>query len=152
RRSRMRSFAVLAVITFVTPLTAADSSSAIALRGARMLPVSGEPIDEGVLVVRDGKIVAVGPRGTPIPDGVTARDLPPGSDVIPGLVDSHSHIGIYPRPSVPAHGDGNEMSGPVQGGLRALDAVWPDDPGIRMATAGGITTANIMPGSGNVIG
>src|SRR5262249_17510787 len=53
---------------------------------------------------------------------------------------------------VPAHGDGNESSGPVQSGLRALDAIYPDDPGIRMATAGGVTTANIMPGSGNVIG
>src|SRR5436190_1733284 len=56
------------------------------------------------------------------------------------------------HPPLPAHGDGNETTGPVQGGLRALDAVWPDDPGIRMATAGGITTANIMPGSGNTIG
>jgi imidazolonepropionase-like amidohydrolase len=44
------------------------------------------------------------------------------------------------------------MSGPVQPGLRALDAVWPDDPGFRMAVAGGVTVANIMPGSGNVIG
>ncbi|MFO0846067.1 MAG: amidohydrolase family protein, partial [Gemmataceae bacterium] len=59
---------------------------------------------------------------------------------------------IYPRPSVPAHSDGNEGSGAVQSGLRALDAIWPDDPGIRMAITGGITTANIMPGSGNVIG
>ena len=53
---------------------------------------------------------------------------------------------------MPANGDGNEMSGPVQPALRALDAIYPDDPGIRMAVAGGVTTANIMPGSGNVIG
>src|SRR5947208_7125896 len=72
--------------------------------------------------------------------------------IMPGLVYTHSHIGIYPRHSVPANGDGNEMTGPVQPGLRALDAIYPDDPGIRMAVAGGITTANIMPGSGNVIG
>src|SRR5205085_2887952 len=45
-----------------------------------------------------------------------------------------------------------EMTGPVQSGLRALDAISPDDPGIRMAVTGGVTTANIMPGSGNVIG
>src|SRR5262249_14407028 len=56
------------------------------------------------------------------------------------------------RPHVAANGDGNEGSGPVQPGIRALDAVHPDDPGIRMALAGGVTTANIMPGSGNVIG
>ncbi|MFT3883168.1 MAG: amidohydrolase family protein [Gemmatales bacterium] len=53
---------------------------------------------------------------------------------------------------MPAHADGNEGSGPVQPGLRAIDAVYPDDPGVRMALAGGVTTANIMPGSGNVIG
>src|SRR5262249_60907643 len=52
----------------------------------------------------------------------------------------------------PAHEDGNEGSGPVQSGLRALDAIYPDDPGIHMAVAGGVTTANIMPGSANVIG
>jgi imidazolonepropionase-like amidohydrolase len=79
------------------------------------------------------------------------RDLD-GLTVIPGMVDTHSHIGIYPRPHVPANSDGNEMSGPVQSGLRALDAIYADDPGIHMAVAGGITTANIMPGSGNVIG
>src|SRR5205823_4557555 len=120
--------------------------------GARIHTAVGEPIDNGVLVVKAGKIVAVGSqRDVAAPVGAKAVDLA-GKVVIPGLVDTHSHIGIYPRPSVPAHGDGNEMSGPVQGGLRALDAVWPDDPGIRMATAGGVTTANIMPGSGNVIG
>src|SRR5205085_5066247 len=72
--------------------------------------------------------------------------------IIPGLVDTHSHIGIYPRPHVSAHQDGNESTGAAQPGLRAIDAIYPDDPGIRMALAGGITTANIMPGSGNVIG
>src|SRR5262249_47560579 len=75
-----------------------------------------------------------------------------GKTIIPGLVDTHSHVGIYPKPAVPAHSDGNEGSGAVQSGLRAIDAIWPDDPGIRMAVAGGVTTANIMPGSGNVIG
>ncbi len=72
--------------------------------------------------------------------------------IIPGLVDSHSHIGVYPRPSVEAHSDGNEMTGAAQPALRALDALWPGDPGIRMARAGGVTTANVMPGSGNAIG
>src|SRR5439155_10495549 len=82
----------------------------LAFRGARILPVSGEPIDDGVFIVHKGKVVAVGPKGTRIPDGADVRDVP-GTVIIPGLVDTHSHIGIYPRPSVPAHGDGNEMSG-----------------------------------------
>jgi imidazolonepropionase-like amidohydrolase len=144
---------VLAVLAVIAPLGLSDTPpSILAFRGARILPVVGEPIADGVLVVRDGKIAAIGPKGTAIPAGAVVRDLPAGTVIIPGLVDSHSHIGIYPRPGVPANSDGNEMSGPVQGGLRALDAVWPDDPGIRMATSGGLTMANIMPGSGNAIG
>jgi imidazolonepropionase-like amidohydrolase len=104
------------------------------------------------LVVRDGKFVAVGKTGeVDVPEGAEVVDLK-GRFVIPGLVDSHSHIGIYPKPGIEAHSDGNEMTGPTQPGLRALDAIWPDDPGIKMALAGGVTTANIMPGSGNAIG
>ena len=72
--------------------------------------------------------------------------------IIPGRVDSHSHLGVYSRPGVEANSDGNEMTGPVQGIVRALDSLNPFDPGIRMANAGGVTAANIMPGSGNVIG
>jgi imidazolonepropionase-like amidohydrolase len=124
----------------------------VVYRGARILTAVGAPIEHGVLIVRHGKIVDVGPEGkVEVPEGATVRDLA-GKVIIPGLVDTHSHIGVYARPHVPANGDGNEMSGPVQAGIRALDAVYPDDPGIRMAQAGGVTTANIMPGSGNVIG
>jgi imidazolonepropionase-like amidohydrolase len=125
---------------------------AVAYRGARICTAAGAPIDKGTLLVLGGKITAVGPDAdTPVPDDATVVDLT-GKTIIPGLVDTHSHIGIWPRPHVPAHEDGNEGSGPVQAGLRAIDAIQPDDPGIRMAVAGGVTTANIMPGSGNVIG
>lgn len=108
-----------------------------------------KPLEKATLIVRSGKIVAVG--ADKIPDGATVTDLK-GAVIIPGLVDTHSHIGLYAKPNVSAHSDGNEMSGPVQGIVRAGDSVWPGDPGIRMARAGGVTTANIMPGSGNVIG
>jgi imidazolonepropionase-like amidohydrolase len=123
----------------------------IAFRGATLHPVVGPKIDNGVLVIHKGKIGAIGGPDTAIPPGAKIIDAA-GKTIIPGLVDTHSHIGIYARPGVPAHSDGNEGSGAVQSGLRAEDAVYPDDPGIRMAVAGGITTANIMPGSGNVIG
>ena len=122
-----------------------------AYKGARLLTAAGAPIDNGVLIVHKGKIVAVGGPDTKIPIDATVVDMT-GKTIIPGLVDTHSHIGIYPRPHVPANSDGNEGSGAVQSGLRAIDAITPDDPGIRMAVAGGVTTANIMPGSGNVIG
>src|SRR5215207_481909 len=73
--------------------------------------------------------------------------------IIPGLVDTHSHLGLFGRPGgLGTPGDGNEGSGPIQPGLRALDAVNAMEPSIRMATAGGVTCANIMPGSGNAIG
>ncbi|HZT82733.1 MAG TPA: amidohydrolase, partial [Gemmataceae bacterium] len=130
----------------------APAGAPLAFRNARILTAAGDPIAKGTLVIHKGKIIAVGPEGkTAIPEGAVVRDLA-GKTIIPGLVDTHSHIGIWSRPHVPANEDGNEGSGPVQSGLRALDAINPDDPGIRMATAGGITTANIMPGSGNVIG
>jgi imidazolonepropionase-like amidohydrolase len=121
-------------------------------KGARILTAVGGPIADGVLVIRGKKIAAVGRAADiAVSEGATVVDVS-GKVIIPGLVDTHSHLGVYPRPHVQANSDGNEGSGPVQAGIRAIDAVQPDDPGIRMATAGGVTTANIMPGSGNVIG
>ena len=154
----MRSFCLstlalsLPVVLILTPSGAAAADRTIAYRGSRILTAAGAPIDKGVLLVRGDKIIAVGAEADmPIPDDAKSIDLG-GKTIIPGLVDTHSHIGIWPRPHVAAHNDGNEGSGPVQSALRALDAIQPDDPGIRMAVAGGVTTANIMPGSANVIG
>ncbi len=124
----------------------------LAIRGGRVYPISGPPIEHGVLVVANGKIVAVGEEGKiKIPRGATVEDAT-GKIVMPGIVDSHSHIGIIANPLAQDSGDANESSGPIEPGLRAMDAIDPADPNIRMATAGGITTANIMPGSGNVMG
>ncbi|HVJ81947.1 MAG TPA: amidohydrolase family protein [Planctomycetia bacterium] len=118
--------------------------------GAQIHAANGQVYSPGVLVIQDGKIVAVGPQATtPIPGGaqfVSVERL----TIIPGLVDTHSHLGLFGRGG--GGGDGNEMSGPVQTSGRAADAINPMEAGIRMATAGGVTTANIMPGSGNVIG
>jgi imidazolonepropionase-like amidohydrolase len=123
----------------------------LVFQGATIHTAEGPPIFDGVLIIDKGKIQAVGDAKTPIPAGAKIIDAR-GKLIIPGLVDSHSHIGIFSRPGVTANVDGNEGSGPVQSALRAIDAVNPDDPGIRMAVAGGVTCANIMPGSGNVIG
>lgn len=143
---------VAVLIVALLPVTGWAQDKPLALQHARIHTASGPVIEDGTLVIHQGKIVAVGASSeVKVPDGAETRDLQ-GSVIIPGLVDTHSHVGIFPRPSVAAHGDGNEGSGPVQPGLRALDAIWPEDPGIRMALSGGVTTANIMPGSGNVIG
>ncbi len=127
------------------------TAKAIAFTGATLHTAAGKPIAEGVLVIQGGKILAVGGKETPIPAGAEVIDVA-GKVILPGLVDTHSHVGVYAKPGVPAHSDGNEGSGPVQSAVRALDSIFPGDPGIRMAVAGGVTTANIMPGSGNVIG
>ena len=143
----------LAVVLVVICAVGAEADTgAVVYKGARILTAAGPAIENGILVVQGGKIVAIGKKSElALPDPATVRDLS-GKTIIPGLVDTHSHIGIYPRPAVPANSDGNESTGPVQSGLRTIDSIYPDDPGIRMAVAGGVTTANIMPGSANVIG
>ncbi len=120
----MRHLGLLAlVVSLPLIFTLATSGNApadrpIAYRGARILTAAGAPIDKGVLIVRRDKIVAVGADAeTAIPEGAEVIDLT-GKTIVPGLVDTHSHIGIWPRPHVPAHNDGNEGSGPVQSALR----------------------------------
>jgi imidazolonepropionase-like amidohydrolase len=140
------------LILLATWCTGADPSETLVFRGATIWPASGAPIENGILVVQDGKIIAIGAADqVTVPPDARVLDMS-GKTIIPGLVDTHSHIGIYPRPAVPANQDGNEATGPVTPGIRAMDAIDPDDPGIRMALSGGVTTANIMPGSSNVIG
>jgi imidazolonepropionase-like amidohydrolase len=144
-----------AVLLFTSPRLAGQEPTmreTLVVRGAEIYPVSGPPIPHGVLVVANGKIVAVGEEGKiAIPAGAKIHDAN-GKVLMPGIVDSHSHIGIAPNPLVADSSDNNEMTGPIEPALRALDAIDPADPNIRMATAGGVTTANILPGSGNVMG
>jgi imidazolonepropionase-like amidohydrolase len=147
---------ILAILVLALPSAAAlagDPPPAVVVyRGARILTAAGAVFDPGALVVSEGKIADIGPaKAVAVPKGAKVEDVS-GKVIIPGLVDSHSHLGVYSRPAVAANSDGNEMTGPVQGIVRALDSLNPFDPGIRMANAGGVTAANIMPGSGNVIG
>ena len=143
---------VLSSFVSLAPAQTAHDESVLVVRGARILPITAPPIAQGVLVIQGGKIVALGEEGkVSIPAGAKVQDAT-GKVIMPGIVDSHSHIGIDANPVVSDSQDANEGSGPVQPALRALDAIDPADPNIRIATSGGITTANIMPGSGNVMG
>ena len=97
---------------------AADEPAIVFTNATVYTGVAEKPVENATLIVRAGKVVRV--SRDELPAGAEVRDLN-GAVIIPGLVDTHSHIGIYPKPAVPAHSDGNEMSGPVQSGIRALD-------------------------------
>lgn len=135
-------FARLGVALLSLATATGASGETHAFINARIIPIAGAPIDKGTLVVTDGKIVAVGADGAvKIPSGASTVDLG-GKTVMPGLVDSHSHIGS------PAGGD---SSAPIQPDVRVLDAIDVRAMSIRRAQAGGITTANVMPGSGHLL-
>ncbi len=113
-----------------------------AFRGARILTMAGAPIEDGTLVVDGGRIVAVGPTArVRIPAGAAVTDVR-GKVLMPGLVDTHSHIGQV---------EGADRSDPIQGDVRVLDAINPRADNIQRAQAGGITTVNVMPGSGHLM-
>lgn len=114
----------------------------LAFTGAQIIPIVGEPIANGVLVVQHGKILAVGAAGSvAIPVGAEIREAT-GKVLMPGLVDSHSHIG---------GGSGGDGSSPIQPDARVLDSIDARSPSIQKAQSGGITTVNVMPGSGHLI-
>jgi imidazolonepropionase-like amidohydrolase len=116
---------------------------------ATILTGTGQRLDDASLFIADGKIVFVGEGDAPA--GVTTIDAG-GRWVTPGLIDVHSHLGVYPSPGVKAHSDGNEMTNPTTPNVWAEHSIWPQDPGFSRALAGGITTLQILPGSGNLIG
>jgi imidazolonepropionase-like amidohydrolase len=120
----------------------AAQSEPIAFTGGEIMPVSQDPISNGVLVIEDGKILRVGESGrTRIPRDAEIVDVS-GLVIVPGFVDTHSHIGE------PAGGD---RSGPIQPEARVLDSLNVRDAGFRRALAGGLTTVHVMSGSGHLM-
>ncbi|HKT14276.1 MAG TPA: amidohydrolase [Allosphingosinicella sp.] len=123
-----------------------------AIVGATILTGEGQRIDNGTIVMADGIVRAVGGADTPVPEGAVRYDAR-GKWVTPGVIDVHSHLGVYPSPFVAAHEDGNEATGPVRAEVWAEHSVWPQDPGFTRALVnGGITTLQILPGSANLFG
>ncbi len=119
------------------------------ITNATVLTGTGERLEGASLFMSDGTIAWVGEGEAP--DGVTVIDAE-GRWVTPGLIDVHSHLGVYPSPGVAAHSDGNEMTSPVTANVWAEHSIWPQDPGFSRALAGGITSLQVLPGSANLIG
>ncbi|MEQ8204977.1 MAG: amidohydrolase, partial [Woeseia sp.] len=127
------------------PLPATDTL----LSGATVLTGTGERLEDADVLLQNGRIVAVG-QGIKAPDA--ERVDASGLWVTPGIIDVHSHLGVYPSPGVDAHSDGNEATAANTAEVWAEHSVWPQDPGFIAALAGGITSLQILPGSANLFG
>ncbi len=124
----------------------------VVVRHATVMPASGPAIEDGAVAFADGKILAVGrdadvatPPGAEEVDGT-------GLYVTPGVIDAHSHLGVYASPDTTSTSDGNEATAPVTAEVSAEHSFWPQDPGLRRAAAGGVTSLLVLPGSANLIG
>ena len=119
------------------------------LTGATILTGTGDRLDDADILLVAGRIAEIG-------SGLSAADADivdaTGKWVTPGVIDVHSHLGVYPSPGTSSHSDGNEMTAPVTAQVWAEHSVWPQDPGFTTALAGGVTAMQVLPGSANLIG
>ncbi len=131
--------------TYIVP-----KSGAILIKGATVLTGTGQRLEHTDVLLANGKIESIG-TDLGVPAGAISVDAS-GKWLTPGIIDVHSHLGVYASPAVEAHSDGNEMTSPVTANVWAEHSVWPQDPGFEKALEGGVTTMQILPGSGNLIG
>jgi imidazolonepropionase-like amidohydrolase len=137
----MKKFCYLFIASIFLCVSAFAQEKPIAFLNAKIIPIVGAPIEQGILIVQNGKITAVGDaRTVRLAADLQKIDLQ-GKVIMPGLIDTHSHI------AEPAGADG---SGPIQPDVRILDSVNARAASIQRAQSGGITTANVMPGSGSL--
>ena len=129
---------------------AAPTANPVVVRNVHMLTGTGEELEAADILVEDGKISKLG-AGLSAPSNAEVVDGR-GKWLTPGIIDVHSHMGVYPNPSIPSHSDGNEAVAPNTAEVWAEHSVWPQDPNFEKAIAGGITTAQILPGSANLFG
>jgi imidazolonepropionase-like amidohydrolase len=120
------------------------------IRGGTVMTATGQVIPNGEVLMVDGRIAAVG-TGLQAPADVVVVDAT-GKYVTPGVIDTHSHLGVYASPGVQAHSDGNEATSPNTAEVWAEHSVWPQDPGFVRALEGGVTSMQILPGSANLFG
>ena len=133
------------------PTATPKQQRAVLLKNARLWIGNGQVIERGYVLFKDGRITSIGDGKSPPAAGAQIIDAG-GKVITPGLIDTHSHLGVYPSPHAAAHRDGNEATSPNTAEVRAIDGFWPQDPGIERAVAGGVTTIQVLPGSANLIG
>ena len=122
----------------------------IAITNGKVLTITQGTLERGTVLVEDGRIAAVG-EGIAAPAGAEVYDAT-GKVVMPGLIDAHCHVGLFPDGIGWDYADGNEMTDPVTPHMRALDALHPEDLAFKELVAAGVTTVLTGPGSGNLIG
>ena len=125
-------------------------STPTVIRNVTIMTAAGPTIRNGAILLRDGKIVSVGAT-VDAPPGTTVIDAT-GKYVTPGIIDVHSHLGVYAAPGGDALSDGNEATNPTTPYVWAEHSVWPQDPQFPRNLAGGVTTLQVLPGSANLIG
>ncbi len=128
----------------------AQTAAPVLIRGATVLTGTGARVDRGDVLIVEGKVAAVG-HDLEVPAGARIVDAH-DRWVTPGIIDIHSHLGVYPSPSTNGNNDGNEATSPNTANVWAEHSVWPQDPGFFTALAGGVTTLEILPGSANLFG
>lgn len=125
-------------------------SPPVLIRNATILTAAGPELPHTSILISDGKIAAVGTQG-PLPNGATVVDAT-GKFVTPGIIDAHSHLGVYAAPGTESQNDGNEATDPVTAQVWAEHSFWPQDPQIPLSIAGGVTVIQVLPGSANLVG
>ncbi len=122
----------------------------LAITNARLYPITQAPIEKGILLIQDGKVVGIG-ANLEIPVGAQVFDVQ-GAVVMPGFVDAHTHVGLWGEAEGPSSYDGNEGSAAITPQVRGIDAINPAHHSFADARQAGITTLQTGPGSGNPIG
>jgi imidazolonepropionase-like amidohydrolase len=122
-----------------------------AIVGGRIVPIDGEPVDNGVLLIEEGRITAIGGADLAIPADALIVDAA-GKWVLPGFIEAHGHLGVSEEGEGWAGNDVNEMTDPITAQVRVIDAINPDEQGWRDAVVGGVLAVNVNPGSGNPVG
>ena len=119
------------------------------IKGASIFDGAGRLWLDSDLLIQDGKVREIG-KELDQKAGVILDAS--GKWITPGIIDVHSHLGVYPSPAISSTSDGNESTSPNTANVWAEHSVWPQDPQFPLALAGGVTTMQILPGSANLFG